>query len=91
MTIQGYEDLDLNSKVLQFCNPTHPFQSESRARLMLDDSKIIYGSWNHTIVCYPECLWTRIYSSHVRSGLDFLNILILSTYARYACVCVCVW
>jgi len=70
MTIQGYQDLDSNSKVLRFCNPTRPFRSESHVRLMLDHSKIVYGSWNHRIVCYTECLWTQIYSSHARYVLD---------------------
>lgn len=29
---QGYQDLDLNCKILQFSGPTHPLRFESRAR-----------------------------------------------------------
>jgi len=47
---QGYHDLDLNFKILQFSGPTHPIRSESRARSLFCArsmqycSKIVSGS-----------------------------------------------
>lgn len=67
-----YQDLDLNSKILQFCYRTHPFRSEFRARSpfwarpIQDGFKIVFGSWNCKIVRDPECFWAQIYSDHAR-------------------------